>query len=118
MTASWLRQMGWSEVAVLTADPADGDWVAGPDRPRVLGLEGIAVSTIEPAALHDRLAAGQALVIDLDTSRHYAQGHIPGAWFAIRSRLAAALATLPKAESIVLTSPHGALAPLPAPQTA
>src|SRR5258708_13037808 len=118
MRAWWLRQGGWGEVGVLTAGPADGDWVVGPHRPHVLGLKGLTMPTIEPAVLRDRLAAGQALVIDLDTSRHYAQGHIPGAWFAIRSRLAEALATLSKAESIVLTSPHGALAPLPAPQTA
>ena len=110
MTASWLRQMGWDEVAVLTAGPADGDWVSGLHQPRVLGLEVLTVLTIEPAALRERLAAGSALVIDLDTSRRYAQGHIPGAWFAIRSRLAEALAKLPKAETLVLTSPDGALA--------
>jgi rhodanese-related sulfurtransferase len=110
MTASWLRQMGWDEVAVLTAGPADGDWVSGLHQPRVLGLEGLTVLTIEPAALRDRQAAGSALVVDLDTSRRYAQGHIPGAWFAIRSRLAEALAKLPKAETLVLTSPDGALA--------
>ena len=34
MTASWLKQMGWDDVAVLTAAPADGDWVSGPYRPR------------------------------------------------------------------------------------
>jgi rhodanese-related sulfurtransferase len=112
MTASWLRQMGWDEVAVLTAGPAGGDCVSGPHQPRVLGLEGLTVPTIEPATLRERLAAGGALVVDLDTSRRYAQGHIPGAWFAIRSRLAEALAKLPKAETIVLTSPDGALARL------
>jgi 3-mercaptopyruvate sulfurtransferase SseA len=53
-------------------------------------------------------------VVDLDTSRTYAQGHIPGAWFAIRSRLPQDLAKLPKTEAIVLTSPDGALARLAA----
>ena len=51
MTASWLRQMGRDEVAVLTASPADGDWVSGPRQARVLGLEGLAVPTIEPARI-------------------------------------------------------------------
>jgi rhodanese-related sulfurtransferase len=64
------------------------------------------------------LAAGGALVVDLDTSRRYAQGHIPGAWFAIRSRLAEALARLPEAETIVLTSADGALARLAAAEIA
>jgi len=84
----------------------------------VLGLDGLTVPTIEPAALRDRLAAGGALVVDLDTSRRYAQGHIPGAWFAIRARLAEGLAKLPKAETIVLTSPDGALARLAAAEIA
>ena len=112
MTASWLKQMGWNDVAVLVADPSAGDWESGPHMPRVLGLDGAAVATIEPAALRERLAAGNTVVIDLDTSRRYAQGHIPGAWFAIRSRLAEDLGKLPKAETIVLTSPDGALARL------
>jgi rhodanese-related sulfurtransferase len=114
MTASWLKQMGWTDVAVLVADPSGGDWESGPDMPHVLGLEEAAVATIEPADLRDRLAAGNTVVIDLDTSRRYGQGHIPGAWFAIRSRLADDLGKLPKAETIVLTSPDGALARLAA----
>lgn len=118
MTASWLKQMGWNEVAVLVAGPAEGDWVTGPHAPRVLGLDGLAVTTIEPAALRERLAAGTAAVVDLDTSRNYGQGHIPGAWFAIRSRLADAVAKLPKAEAIVLSSPDGALARLAAAELA
>jgi rhodanese-related sulfurtransferase len=56
------------------------------------------------------LAAGKAAVVDLNLSTRYAIGHIPGAWFAIRSRLGAALAALPADQPIVLTSPDGALA--------
>ena len=129
MTASWLKQMGWSDVAVLVAGPADGDWTTARHVPRVLGLDGgpaagigaagigaagIGAAGIGAAELHTRLAAGTALVVDLDTSRRYAQGHIPGAWFAIRARLAGAVAKLPAAATIVLTSPDGALARLAA----
>jgi hypothetical protein len=60
----------------LTAGPADGDWVSGPHCPRVLGLEGLATAIIEPPALRELLADASAVVIDLDTSRRYAQGHI------------------------------------------
>ena len=83
-----------------------------------LGLEGAAAESIEPAALRDKLAAGATVVIDLDTSRRYAQGHIPGAWFAIRSRFAEVLGKLPKQETIVLTSPDGAAARLAAAELA
>lgn len=114
MTASWLKQMSWAGVAVLVAGAADGDWARGPYVPRVLGLDGPPVPTVEPAVLRDRLAGASAAVVDLDTSRRYAQGHIPGAWFAIRSRLAEALSKLPKADTIVLTSPDGTLARLAA----
>jgi rhodanese-related sulfurtransferase len=118
MTAAWLKQMRWGEVAVLVADPAAGEWAKGTHVPRVLGLDGNAVATIEPAALRDGLAAGSVIVVDLDFSRNYARGHIPGAWFAIRSRLAVALAMLPKAETVVLTSPDGVLARLAAAELA
>ena len=121
MTASWLKQMGFNDVAVLADDGSGsgsgGDWTSGPHVPRVLGLDAaaaVAVAGIAPAALREGLAAGRMAVVDLDTSRNYAQGHIPGAWFAIRSRLPQDLAKLPKAEAIVLTSPDGALARLAA----
>ena len=114
MTASWLQQMGWNEAVVLVAGAADGNWVSGPHVPRVLGLDGSTVATIEPAALREQLTAGSALVIDLDTSRRYAQGHIPGAWFATRSCLSEALAKLPTTEMVVLASPDAALARLAA----
>jgi len=119
MTASWLKQMGWNEVVVLVADAAGLDWAIGAYMPHVLGLDGTtSVATIEPARLHEHLAAGKAVIVDLDTSRNYAQGHIPGAWFAIRSRLSEDLMRVPKAETIVLTSADGALARLAAPDLA
>jgi rhodanese-related sulfurtransferase len=114
MTASWLKQMGWSDVSVLVADPADSNRISGRHAPRVLGLDNAPTAGIGVSDLRDRLAAGTAQVIDLDTSRNYAKGHIPGAWFAIRSRLADALGKLPASETIVLTSPDAALARLAA----
>ena len=118
MTASWLKQMGWEDVAVLTASPANGDWVAGPHQPRVLGLDVATVATIDAARLRQRLDKGRTAVVDLATSRQYGQGHIPGAWFAIRSYLTDALAKLPAADVVVFTSPDGALAGLAAAEVA
>ena len=74
MTASWLKQMGWPDVAVLVAGPADGDWVTGRHVPRVLGLEATSAPAIDAMDLRDRLAAGEVVVIDLDLSRRYALG--------------------------------------------
>jgi len=120
MTASWLKQMGFDDVAVLVDDGSGGDWTSGPHVPNVLGLDPAAAAGagIAPADLRDGLAVGRMAVVDLATSRAYAQGHIPGAWFAIRSRLPQDLAKLPKAEAVVLTSPDGALARLAAAELA
>jgi len=126
MTASWLQQMGWPDVAVLAAAAAEGDWITGRHVPRALGLEGAAASGIVGIGANElsrALAAGSAVVVDLDFSRRYGQGHIPGAWFATRARLADALAKLPAAETpaattIVLTSPDGRLAQLAAAELA
>jgi len=115
MTASWLMQMGWTEVFVLK------DGLAGPletgSRDRTIpGLDGVRAEAIAPAALKALLDAGQATVIDLDTSLAYRAGHIPGAWFAVRSRLAASLAAVGAAPLYVLTSADGILARLAAPE--
>jgi len=114
MTASWLKQMGWRDVAVLTFDPAQGGLETGPHVPKALGLDAGKAATIAPADLQKALAAGNTVVVDLDYSRPYRAGHIPGAWFATRSRLADALSRLPAAETIVLASPNGDLAVLAA----
>ena len=74
----------------------------------------VAVPGIAATDLRDRLAADAVIAIDLDLSRRHAQGHIPGSWFAIRSRLCNGLAKLPAGRPIVLTSSDGALAQLAA----
>ena len=118
MTASWLTQMGWPEVAVLAMDdiPA-AEWPAlakGPHVPTALGFDPASVSAIGVDALRDGLAAGRMLVVDLADSKRYRGGHIPGAHFATRARLARVLPKLPKADALVFTSPDGALAGLAA----
>ncbi|MEX2617410.1 MAG: rhodanese-like domain-containing protein [Alphaproteobacteria bacterium] len=113
MTASWMRQMGWDAV-VMTFDPAAPGLETGPHAPKVLGADSVSVATIEPAALHDRLAAGGTVVVDLDYSRPYREGHIPGAWYAMRTELETALTKLPAHDTLVFTSPDGALARLAA----
>jgi rhodanese-related sulfurtransferase len=102
----------------MLAGPTEGDWVSGRHVPRVLGLEGAPASGIEASELRRSLASGSAVVVDLDFSRRYGQGHVPGAWFATRARLPDAVAKLPAAETIVLTSPDGRLARLAAAELA
>jgi len=89
------------------------------------GLDGVELERGEPAPKRDNfslagpepptiqpveLRANPAVVVDLALSRAHHQGHIPGAWFAIRARLAAALDRLPAEGELVLTSEDGAIA--------
>ncbi len=110
MTASWLIQLGWQEVAVLT-DGLSGDLETGPGVHENPGLADAEVNEILPAELQN---SDDAVVVDLATSLQYRAGHVPGAWWAVRSRLADALDKLPAAKTIVFTSPDGALARLAA----
>ena len=57
MTAHWMQQMGW-EVAVMTLDGFGAAHEIGTYVPRVLGLDGVSVASIDAAALHARLQAG------------------------------------------------------------
>ena len=115
MTASWLKQMGWHDVAVLVARSSRrrvGHRAARAPRARP-GRARSVPGSLQRTCATGWLPAGWSS-IDLEPSRRYAQGHIPGAWFAIRSRFRGALAKLPADEAIVLTSADGALAQLAA----
>lgn len=114
MTASWLKQMGWTDVAVIGLDAVPGPRVSGPHRAKALGLEQAAAPTIDVDGLKRHLDAGTATIVDLEYSKPYKKGHIPGAWFATPGRLGSALAELPTTGPLVLTSPDGALARLTA----
>lgn len=114
MSASWLAQMGW-EVYVLEGG-FDGVLEAGPWRAAQPALP--EARTISPDDLAARLERGDVVVIDLSPSPVHRKGHIAGAWFAIRSRLAEAAKALPAAAEVVLTSPDDALARLASPELA
>ena len=109
LTASWLKQMGW-DVAIMTNAETGGEMVSGPHRAAVQGVDTSKAARIGVADLQARLDAGTASIVDLNWSRGYYDGHIPGAWYAIRSRLDADLGNLPATESLVFTSPDGVLA--------
>jgi hypothetical protein len=108
MTASWLNQMGWSEVYVL-ADWNGLELESGRRAAPILGMQ--KWKTIAPTRV-------SGTVLDFSTSLRFAAGHIPGAWWAVRSRLEEARSRLPKETALVLTSEDGLLAHLVAPEAA
>jgi rhodanese-related sulfurtransferase len=120
MTASWLNQMGWDDVYVLEPEGADGfaGWslASGPHRREIPGF--VAAPTASVGELVRRLSGDETTVLDLATSLKFRDRHVPGAWWAVRSRLESARARLADARRMVLTSEDGALAHLAAPEAA
>ncbi len=108
MTASWLLQMGWDEVYVL-ANALSGRLESGPVRPTLLDWQ--AAPTLTCEQLKAKLLAGKPLaMLDFGTSLQYRKQHIPGAYWAVRSRLGLALSAVPAEAELVTTSPDGLLA--------
>ena len=115
MTASWLKQMGWRDIFTFALPPfpydrggGSVDHILAPDPPHEFAIECEELATL--------VARNEATVIDLSLSPNYRKEHIPGAWFAIRSRLAQALPKIPLRGEIVLTSENGVLAGLAVPE--
>jgi len=116
MTASWLRQMGWRDAVVLDGGLDGVPLEAGPGHAATL-LPPPEVATIEVAELKGHLGSADVVVLDLADSLTFRDGHVPGAYWAIRSRFAHDLpGRLPRAALYVLTSPDGRLARFAAPE--
>jgi rhodanese-related sulfurtransferase len=120
MTASWLVQLGWAEVFVLTGGlGACGALEKGVEAVELLApAAAVGVERINVLDLDRLLKAGEAVVVDLASSLRFRSRHIPGAWFAVRSRLEEGLAQVaasaPKGARLVLTSDDGAFAAIAA----
>jgi rhodanese-related sulfurtransferase len=105
ITASWLAQMGW-DVAIAGAGRA------APARPGPVRPPAPNVPLASPAAVADWLRAGQAAVVDVDTSRRFLAGHVPGAAWALRADLPrpGLLDRLGRPDRLIVTSADGYLA--------
>jgi rhodanese-related sulfurtransferase len=105
MTASWLVQMGWQDVYVLGS------------------LAGFVTETGPRAASFplnkwETVKSAEGTVLDFSTSLRFHYKHMPGAWWAVRSRLKEAREKIGDTKSLTLTSEDGALAHLAAPEVA
>ena len=112
MTASWLLQLGWNDIYAMPNALAGAALERGPEPRQVLSAHQGRPKTIAPSALKSLLDRDDALVIDLGTSLQYRDGHIPGAYWAIRSRLEQVLPGLPSRKTVVVTASDTRLAEL------
>lgn len=109
MTASWLAQMGW-DTALLQAEARDSGVETGLPAARL--PEPPDVPLADPAQVDSWIRTGEAAVIDVDTSKLFRAGHVPGAAWLLRADLAdpELHARLGCPARLVLTSADGYLA--------
>ncbi|WP_199221197.1 rhodanese-like domain-containing protein [Limnohabitans sp. JirII-29] len=107
MSASWLAQMGW-QVSVLdglsAADLHDTSTPPAP-LPDPFGE----VPTAQVAQLKTWVGDrnSHTVVLDFSSSAQFVKGHVPGAWWLLRSQLADGLVKAHKGNRYVLTCQDG-----------
>ncbi len=111
MTAHWLVQLGWPQVCILTELPEQPQ--VGCDlHPRALFEP--APNFINAQALSDLEPSADCAILDFGSSADYSKGHIPGAQWALRSRLGQCAELLPDVKHWILISPDSLVAQLAA----
>ena len=102
ITAHWLKQMGW-DVYILEGglDPSEAV-ERGPEPSMVRGLTDL--NTLTPLELSKAITAGSAIVVDVDQSMDYRDGHLPGAVWSVRSQIDRL--KVPDGVTVVLYSEH------------
>ncbi len=116
MTAHWLLQMGWREVFVLI-DAVVGAQAVRAGVPQEIGrglVPGLGQSELRapelsPAQLLAAHKSNLVEIIDVGASLKYRKSRIPGAYYAIRSRLAACLSRFDKDTRLVFVCSDGRL---------
>ena len=117
MTALWLLRMGWRDVRVLAPGAVDDDLETGPEPARVPGLTPARRAfEIDVMRVAGMLPGRDMVLVDFAGSRRHRAGHIPGALWGLRSRMARLASRLPEAPMAVLTSPDSLVAHLAAPE--
>ncbi|MGC3983762.1 MAG: rhodanese-like domain-containing protein [Pseudorhodoferax sp.] len=107
ITASWLQQLAWGEVWAYRL-PEGAATETGAE-PELLLAPLPEVPVVAAAALKD----SQAQVIDFSPAQVYEDGHVPGAFYAVRARLPAGLERL-SGQPLVATAADPRLARLAA----
>jgi rhodanese-related sulfurtransferase len=115
LAATWLRRMGYPDVAVLSGGldawrTSGGTLERGRSRAEPVGWQAAVARTCRLSVEAFTTALGSApLVLDVDTSRHFRHGHVPSAiwmprgWIELRISLLAKSADVP----ILLTCQSG-----------
>lgn len=114
MTASWLAQMGWDALVVEETSSAIEMRTGREPAQRIPVADCALIDVAELAAMP---ATGR-VILDLSSSTQHKKGHVPGARFIMRGRLAHDLPALEQGAGIIVVSPDDELARHAAPEIA
>lgn len=114
VTALWMKQMGWGEIAVLVDGLKSGLLRKGPAPNPELDFSNLSVPEVAARQLETRQNRLPPRIIDVGQSDTYEESHIPGAIWCSRTALSDFLETHPHDEATVLTSGDGTAAKLAA----
>jgi rhodanese-related sulfurtransferase len=114
VTALWLAQMGWGEVAILVDGLQSDALVTGLEPSFPLELPRTAVQVLSARELYELQRVHPVRIIDVGTSDGYVNGHIPGAIWCSRIALDTLLREETHDGPTVLTSEDSVLAQLAA----
>ena len=107
MTAHWLGQMGWTDVHVLVGALDAVPLAQGLPATPALGEERLSAPSMTSVAVSNACDASVATVIDVGDSFDYRRARIPGASYAMRSRLADVLHRFPRDACLVFCCADG-----------
>jgi len=116
MAGGWLREMGGWYVHALRARPGDLTERGAAPRPECPEADALPVETVSPEELSALLASGGAEVVQLSRSLEFREGHIPGARWGVRTRLAAMAPFGGDGRLVVLAAEDEAVARLAVPE--
>ena len=110
VTALWLAQMGWGEVAILVNGLREGELETGAESEALTRLDCPSVPMVSVRELAALQQQRLVRVIDVGSSEDYVEGHIPEAIWCSRVALDGFLRHEAHDGPTVLTSADGALA--------
>ncbi|MGI9319156.1 MAG: rhodanese-like domain-containing protein [bacterium] len=107
ITASWMKQLGWSDVVIVRGWQSAPHLLSGAEPDCYPEIDALDVTVVSAESLVTDNLTEQVEILDFSQSEHYRQGHIPGAVWASRAQLGKDIALSTGTTVVICTSRSG-----------